>query len=109
MPLVEAGYRKDRNRHYGRRWETLRNRFIAHNPLCTFCADGGEIVPAEVVDHITPHRGDPFLLYDWGNLQSLCFTCHNGRKKSDEMALDRGEDRSKPSCDEDGYPIDGDW
>jgi len=35
------------------------------------------------VDHIIPHRGDPLLMADPQNLQTLCET-HHGRKTARE-------------------------
>ena len=37
----------------------------------------GRAVTATVVDHITPHRGNPILFWDEGNWQSLCKPCHD--------------------------------
>jgi len=68
------------DRGYGWRWLKIRRRFLRLNPLCAKHLEQGQIVAAVAVDHIKPHRGDPKLLYDWNNLQSLCIPCHN--KKS---------------------------
>ena len=38
-----------------------------------------------VVDHITPHNGDPALIWDQDNWQTLCKRCHDGRKRSHDM------------------------
>jgi len=38
---------------------------------------------AEVVDHITPHKGNEQLFYD-GPFQSLCKLHHDSTKQSDE-------------------------
>lgn len=35
------------------------------------------MVPATVVDHAAPHRGDRALFWDTSNWQSLCAHCHN--------------------------------
>ncbi|MFG1256325.1 HNH endonuclease signature motif containing protein [Xanthobacter flavus] len=37
-----------------------------------------------VCDHVRPHRGDPALFWDEGNLQTLCKPCHDGAKQSAE-------------------------
>ena len=34
---------------------------------------------AQVVDHIIPHRGDPSLMWDESNWQSLCKPCHDSK------------------------------
>jgi len=36
------------------------------------------------VDHIKPHKGDPTLIYDWDNLQTLCKFHHDSHKQSEE-------------------------
>lgn len=68
-------------RGYGWWWRNqnktgMADRFIAENPLCAKCADEGRVVAGFAVDHIIPHRGNEALLRDWGNLQTLCQTCH---------------------------------
>jgi 5-methylcytosine-specific restriction protein A len=55
----------------------MADRFIATHPLCVECLKEGRTEAAVVVDHIVPHRGDPKLLRDWSNLQSLCRRHHN--------------------------------
>lgn len=67
---------------YGRRWQRLRQAFLAQNPLCA-CGCG---YPATVVDHKRPHNGNDALLYDWDNLQAMAKPCHD-RKTA---ALDGG-------------------
>ena len=44
----------------------------------------GRAVVANVVDHITAHRGDMGRFLDTGNLQSLCKPCHDGHKQAQE-------------------------
>jgi 5-methylcytosine-specific restriction protein A len=58
---------------YGYRWQKLRAAYLACNPLCE-CGCGH---PATVVDHKTPHNGDPARLYDWDNLQAMTKPCHD--------------------------------
>jgi 5-methylcytosine-specific restriction enzyme A len=56
------------------------------------------------VDHITPHRGDPLLFFDFDNTQSLCdaypWRCHSAVKQSIEK---RGYDKA---IGLDGWPTD---
>ena len=56
---------------YGGYWQRRRRLHLLEHPLCKFCADGGVVTRASVVDHVEPHRGDwnKFVL---GDLQSLC-------------------------------------
>lgn len=45
------------------------------------CLESEAVTPAEVVDHITPHKGDESLFFDPNNLQSLCKSHHDREKK----------------------------
>lgn len=81
-------------------WQRIRAERLRNNPLCQYCAERGETVPATVVDHIKPHRGNRELAFDLWNTQSLCKDCHDRHAQ----AKDRGE--PVPGCDADGYPLD---
>lgn len=59
------------------------------------------LVPATVVDHITPHRGDPILFWDSKNWQPLCKDCHDRFKQREEKS-----GRASAACTVDGMPID---
>jgi len=73
----------------------LRDRFLDQYPICGMrpggqtpvlsqCFVDGIRTPADVVDHVVPHRGDPRLFDDAdGNWQSLCRSCH-ARKSQTE-------------------------
>jgi 5-methylcytosine-specific restriction enzyme A len=52
---------------------------LAH-PLCQFCQARGIVMPAEICDHVEPHRGgvNKFWL---GSFQSLCKQCHDSTKR----------------------------
>ena len=69
-------------RGYGHEWRTARERFLRRNPLCVECLERGKIVPATVVDHIVPHRGDQRLFWDEQNWQPLCKACHDRKTGS---------------------------
>jgi hypothetical protein len=64
--------------------------------MCLAC---GVVKPATVCDHVEPHHNDPSGLI-LGELQSLCASCHSGRKQQIEK---RGYD---PFVGIDGWPID---
>lgn len=70
-------------RGYNYRWQKVRARYLRRHPLCVKCMAEGRYVQATVVDHITPHRGDPVLLWDENNYQALCKVCHD-RKTGNE-------------------------
>ena len=59
----------------------------------------GHLKPADVVDHIEPHRGDLTAFWQ-GELQSLCHQCHSGTKQ-------RMENGKSVGCDVDGTPLGG--
>ena len=75
--------RNARKMGYDSRWEKRRSNFLMNNPLCVECLKNGKYTPANVADHIVPHKGDKRLFYDDNNLQSLCDSCH-GVKSSRE-------------------------
>ena len=84
---------------YDRKWRKRREKQLQAHPLCRLHLEmRGEVVPATVADHITPHNGDPELFK--GALQSLCATCHNSYKQELEKS---GRFRG---CDLNGYPLD---
>ena len=61
------------------------------------------IVAACVVDHVTPHRGNEDLFFDYHNTQSLCKAHHDSTKQS----MERGsvpKDRAKINP-KDGWPF----
>ena len=80
-------------RGYTKRWEKEARAFKARYPLCGMRQGGWPPVmsrchlerrttPADVVDHVEPHRGDMALFWDTHNWQSLCATCHNSKTKA---------------------------
>lgn len=64
-------------RGYGRKWQRESKEFLREHPLCVECLGEGRVVPAEAVDHKTPHRGDEVLFWDKSNWQPLCVPHHN--------------------------------
>jgi 5-methylcytosine-specific restriction protein A len=78
-----------RERGYTRRWDKARATYLQSHPLCVMCGKAGRITPANVVDHIIPHRGDQVLFWDTEkNWQSLCEWHHSSVKQAEE-AKDR--------------------
>jgi 5-methylcytosine-specific restriction enzyme A len=61
------------------RWKALRRQVLGARPFCLECEAEGHIELATQVDHRIPHRGDPRLFWDRGNLQGLC-AMHHTRK-----------------------------
>ena len=81
------------------RWQRLRKFQLLQQPLCKFCLERGIVTRANVVDHVTPHKGD-WTDFITGELQSLCEPCHNSAKRQIEL---RGY---RYDVGIDGYPID---
>lgn len=79
----QAQYDKERgsaaSRGYGRQWQLAREGYLRRHPLCVTCKDAGRAVPATVVDHIRPHRGDKVLFWDSSNWQAVCKRCHDSK------------------------------
>src|SRR5690242_18905492 len=73
-------------RGYNYRWQQARLRFLQHNPLCVMCERDGLVTAADVVDHVTPHRGDQALFWDEANWQALCAHHHSSDKQREEKS-----------------------
>ena len=80
-------------RGYTYRWALAAARFRRRYPLCgdrpgslapvmSTCHAAGRTTIAEVVDHVTPHRGDPALFWSEANWQSLCWKCHSAKTRA---------------------------
>ena len=72
-----------RQRGYTREWEKARAEFLRLHPCCAMCGD-----PAQLVDHIRPHKGDKALFWNWNNWQALCTPCHSRVKQRLERQAD---------------------
>lgn len=92
--------RTSAQRGYGSRWQKARATYLREHPLCRMHEQLGRIVPATVVDHVVPHRGDLALFWDTANWQPLCKDCHDRHKQR----LERGG--GVVGCDVNGMPID---
>lgn len=73
------------------RWQKLRLQVLARDgwrcqrPECgALLTDGRSGGRAAVVDHKRPHKGDPVLFHDPGNLWALCKPCHDAAKQREE-------------------------
>jgi hypothetical protein len=58
-------------RGYDGRWHRLRNAYFRATPNCERCA-----MPGQMVHHRQSVRSAPELRYEWGNLETLCLSCH---------------------------------
>ncbi len=68
-----------RKRGYDTKWQKEAKAFLASHPRCRMCG-----APSQVVDHITPHKGDRRAFWSRSNWQALCVPCHSGRKQREE-------------------------
>lgn len=84
----ESAYR----RGYNSRWDKARKIFLAEHPLCQCeeCQKSGHPLPANVVDHIIPHRGDPELFWDQNNWQALNKRCHDRKTAREDGGFGNG-------------------
>lgn len=62
------------------------------------CIEQEIVTEADTADHIKPHRGD-YDLFWFGELQSLCASCHSRHKQREEHG------NAKPAIGIDGWPI----
>lgn len=80
---------------YGYKWQQYRLSYLRRYPICVKCGQ-----EANVVDHITDHRGNLELFWNSQNHQSMCTRCHNQKtykttfnphkqKEIEKMTLDR--------------------
>ena len=64
-------------------WAKAKRRQLARQPLCEMCEGRGRTVPATIVHHRTPHRGDWAKFIDRTTSQAL-HACHNSTAQSAE-------------------------
>jgi 5-methylcytosine-specific restriction protein A len=68
-------------------WGKMRSRQLSNAPLCQRCAQYDLVTPAVHVDHVVPHKGDRKLVFDAGNLQSLCHSCHSHKTNLEKQGM----------------------
>ena len=73
-------------RGYGYRWQLNRAVFLQENPLCVCeeCKRRMIPLPADVVDHIVPHKGNMALFWDRNNWQPMNHVCHNKKTATED-------------------------
>ncbi|NTU59658.1 MAG: HNH endonuclease [Deltaproteobacteria bacterium] len=76
-------------RGYGARWQKVRAAYLSAHPLCVRCEEAGRVVPATIVDHIIPHRGDWGFFWDTRNWQGLCKACHDRKTAAEDGGFGR--------------------
>lgn len=78
-------------RGYGRRWQAARKTYLMSNQLCVKCKENNKYIPATVVDHITPHKGDQSLFWDQDNWQALCKQCHDKKTLTEDVRMSKNK------------------
>lgn len=78
-------------RGYGYRWQRTSKGWLRSRALCVANEANGFIVPADLVDHIIPHKGDMKLFWDPSNWQSLSHDAHRRIKAVLEHRWEMGE------------------
>jgi hypothetical protein len=74
-----------RPRWYGmQRWRKRARQQLREHPLCAMCLRAGQVEPACVADHVTPHNGNQRAFW-FGALQSLCIAHHDITKRQEEI------------------------
>ena len=91
MTSWRTNKRTTAERGYGGRWQRLSKQFLrqSENALCVMRKAEGTTKQAEVVDHITPHKGDQTLFWDPTNWQGLCRSHHSRDKQAEERGFKR--------------------
>lgn len=79
-------------RGYDARWRKARILFLRRHPICECdeCKRLGRILPATVVDHIKPHKGDPKLFWDKNNWQAMAKSCHDRKTAKEDGGFGNG-------------------
>jgi len=76
-------------RGYTRDWHAASRRFLRQHPFCVCAACAGKLIPATVVDHIVPHRGDNTLFWDVSNWQPMAKACHDKKTAKEDGGFGR--------------------
>lgn len=88
-------------------WKRARKAQLSHQPLCERCLAAGFVVPAKVVNHRTPHKGDRALFLDSNNHASSCAPCHDMVDGPEERGQGKGRATGfSGDIGQDGWPTD---
>ena len=60
---------------------------LSEFPICQICDVVGAVEPATEVDHITPRRLAPELMFSKANLWGLCRKCHAEKTRLEFQAV----------------------
>lgn len=78
-----------RNWYKTARWEKMRQQVLSRDLYTCqrtgeLCTGKGNMPNAPVVNHKTPHRGDPALFWDIDNLETVTKAVHDGLVQREE-------------------------
>jgi 5-methylcytosine-specific restriction endonuclease McrA len=80
-----------RSRGYSAAWDDAAAQLRKAHPLCRGCEAIDRVMPAELIDHVEPHKGDPRKFWDQSRWQAACKWHHDQVKQSLERRYQRGE------------------
>lgn len=85
-------------------WRKLRQAYYDdQHGICEWCGSPGDIV--DHIEEITEENvDDPFITFNWDNLQLLCLPCHNRKTFTKHSPVREGF-----GFDENGNLIKVDW
>lgn len=77
---------RSRDEYHTNRWTVMSRKFREANPLCARCREKGNLVPAEVTDHVIPVEicGN---FWDRSNWQPLCRKCNIQKGNEDKELI----------------------
>jgi 5-methylcytosine-specific restriction enzyme A len=87
--LRQGSYREQAAKWYkSKQWQQLRQHILTKHPYCQcpYHKGADRSAPSEVVDHITPHRGDKRTFFNASNLQGMSKHCHDKHKQRQERS-----------------------
>lgn len=70
-----------RQRGYSPAWDKASAGHLRNHPLCDYCALIGVVKPANLTDHLYPHRTYPGVFWLKVYWISSCDDCHSGFKQ----------------------------
>jgi 5-methylcytosine-specific restriction protein A len=83
-------------RGYTSKWKRESATYLLTFPWCAECQRQGKQTRANVVDHITPHRGDQPLFWNRHNWQPLCKQCHDSKTAREDGGWGKRQAEVRP-------------
>lgn len=70
-----------RERGYTTAWDKVSAGHLRNDPLCRYCQLVDQVRPADLTDHLYPHKRDQALFWNRTYWISCCTECHSGFKQ----------------------------